>query len=133
MCIGVLVLAPSGWLDWELAEPAISALPEEMLGVLADDFGYDTDTDDDTRVRLREAVAATRDAIEGWNRECTTLRYGTTTFWLTGGVSSDSPTDLFDDFCLLDRSGIAQAIGFSWPADPPDTAAADTTGHEGGQ
>jgi hypothetical protein len=30
----------------------------------------------------------------------------------------DSPTEFYDDICLLKFSGVAEKIGFSWPPKP---------------
>jgi hypothetical protein len=108
--------APRGAsLDWDAAERAIRALGEKELERIADELGWE-EGDDDVAEQLRAAVQAVREALAGGSRELDVLEFGTWDLFLTGGLSwGDTPSDLFDVFGALQASGLAYAIGFSWP------------------
>lgn len=115
MAITALAQRSGQQLDWDAAEAAINDVPGETLTWIADDYRYD---EADVPQRLRQAVAGARNAVEGWNRECDSLRFGEWTIYATGGMNEgESPTDLFDWFELLRYSGVGKRIGFSWPPD----------------
>jgi hypothetical protein len=113
MFIAALAAPRGASLDWDAAEPAIRAFDREELGRIADELGCD---DDDVAEQLRAAVQAAREALAGGSRELDVLEFGTWDLFLTGGLSwGDTPSDLFDVFGALQASGLAYAIGFSWP------------------
>jgi hypothetical protein len=115
MCATALALRAERLPDWAAGAQAIDELTAEPLIWLADDLGFDPDLD--MKQRLRCALENARRAVEGRDRECTQLRFGAWTLFVSGGMSTgDAPTDLYDHFALLDLSGVAQSIGFDWPS-----------------
>jgi hypothetical protein len=115
MCATALALRAGRQPDWAAGLEAIDELTAEPLIWLADDLGFNPDLD--MKQRLRCALENARTAVEGRDRECAQLRFGPWTLFVTGGMSTgDAPTDLYDHFALLDLSGVAQNIGFDWPA-----------------
>jgi hypothetical protein len=115
MCATALALRAERLPDWAAGAQAIDELTAEPLIWLADDLGFDPDLD--MKQRLRCALENARRAVEGRDRECTQLRFGAWTLFVSGGMSTgDAPTDLYDHFALLDVSGVARSIGFDWPS-----------------
>ena len=114
MCVSMLVLREGRKPVWFAGEQAIRELSEQELNVIADECGFESVVE--VRERLYQALESAQNAIEHWNRECTSFRFGDTLWYVTGGLSTgDSPTDLFDDFELLHATHIAESIGFYWP------------------
>jgi hypothetical protein len=118
MCVSMLVLRADREPSWFAGEQAIRELSEQELNQIADEYGCESSAE--ARERLYQALESAQNAIEHWNRECTSFRFGDTLWYLTGGLSTgDPPTDLFDDFELLHATRIAETIGFYWPPNEP--------------
>lgn len=102
---------------WGALHEALDAMSDEQLAALEHDYLYFLEGEEldaeSMRARLRQVAATVQGAIEGGSRELNELRVPGWRIYVTGGASwGDPPTELYEHFCDLGETGLAEAAGF---------------------